>query len=423
MFISEAGKFTRTKHFAWKREKFVLILAELSKWEQFIDKRYSSSAPQYETLTPIRSENPKIKFNTLIWVNSELVRDIALNRWYKLLELYPGAGLNIASYLAPSESLSHNANTAESDLCGNTSSKEQEQIPAPLAPLETVSHNANGLESDLCADTTIEEQIPAPALVTSGGVQPSPAPNGDSSKDKACDTVNSNNLPNKISSKFKSQNVGGCATEFIQENQSQNTKRSSKTILNLFSKFLKEVHPELSENVLEIEVEKLPDLVTELFMCLQKNEEESYNVSTLKTYYNSLSRILLEEKKICLKTNPDFQIAKKVLQKQQRISKQNGEIPGKHASNAIPPEVLAKCWESGAFGKSNPRALTAAVIVHIQSMFGTRAMDELFQMRNQDLVPAQDRGDGLPAHIAFSERLTKTRTGETGQGIINLHHI
>ena len=364
---------------ALKKNKFVLILADRAKWEQFIDKKYSSKAPQYDVLTPIKSDDPKIKLETLIWVNSELVQDITLDSWYKLLEQhYSGAGLNIGSYLVPVE-----------------------------------VHNTNGVETDLSADTNNEELTLVPAPVT---VQPDDlAPDGDSSKDKSRD-ISTNHNPDTISSKFKFKNLGGCASQFIQENQSKNTKRASTTILNLFSKFLKEVHPELPENILEIEVEKMPELVTELFMCLQKNEEESYNVSTLKTYYNSLSRILLEEKKICLKTSPDFQIAKKVLQKQQRISKQNGEIPGKHASNAIPADVLAKCWETRAFGKSNPRALTAANIVHTQSMFGTRALDELFQMRNADLVPAPDRGDGLPAYVAFSERLTKTRTGETGQG-------
>lgn len=393
LFIHDTGKITRNKEMASSKKvgsrDFVLILTDHESWEQFVTQSATTSRAQYETLTPIKSSDPQLKFKTLIWVDSELVSDISLDCWYDLMELYSNANLNIASYLAPKSSSQNSASfgskpdTSAVQLDPSLGSGVEDIRDEGFNAISVVAQNSPGSSS-------FKKQVPENTVLAAG-------------------------VPG-TSSKFNFKKVGASATQFIEDNQSKNTKRSSATVLNLFSKFLKEVHPELPSNILEVEVEKLPDLVSECFMCLQKNEEESLNVSTLKTYYNSLSRILLEKRKVSLKNNPDFEIAKKVVQKQQRISQKNGEIPGKHASNAIPADVLAKCWETGAFGKSNPRALTAAIIVHIQGTFGTRAIDELWQMRNSDLIPAPPRDDGLPAHIAYSERLAKNRTGETGQG-------
>ena len=128
-----------------------------------------------------------------------------------------------------------------------------------------------------------------------------------------------------------------------------------------------------------------------------------------------MARVLLSERNVNLKSE-EFAKAKQVLKTQQRVSVAAGERPGKHSSNAIPAEVLARCWNEGAFGDSNPKALIAGLMIRVEMSFGTRPGFELATMENQDLIPGPIREDGLPSVINFSERLTKTRKGVNGQG-------
>ena len=225
------------------------------------------------------------------------------------------------------------------------------------------------------------------------------------------------NASNLKAHKFNFKLVNQDTEQFVEENMSPSTRRVTKVATNLFDNFLKTVHPELLHSTLEtVEEFRLPKLTAEFFKVLQKGEKEKYNASTLQAYYGGLVRFLKQTRKIHVKNNPDFEECRTVLGRQQKISCENGARPGLNRSHAFPPELLAECWAKGAFGSDDPRALIAALLMHIQTSFGIRGKNELSQILNEDMILGAKRQDGLPCEIKYSERRTKTRAGLDGQG-------
>ena len=218
------------------------------------------------------------------------------------------------------------------------------------------------------------------------------------------------------SNKFDMKQFDKPIEKFIEENTAKNTIRSNTTALNLFNAFLTEMFS-ADVNVDNVEREKLPNIVAKYFMSIQKDDGEPYNASSLQVYYQSLGRILSERRKINIK-GPEYDEVRKVLLRKQKMSCESGAIPGKNKSQAIPAKMLAKCWASGHLGSSNPRSLIAAVLLHIQMSFGTRAKTELHAIRNCDIEVGPLREDGVPSYLALGERVTKTRRGIQGQGKI-----
>ena len=395
---------------------FNLIFTKMSYLDKFIAgcSKSSKSHPVsiFYPVSKVPSKNKKVKFDALIWVRSEVVDDhIPMEAWYTLLETYQNANLGLKNYLPTTSSAGGSTDISDSrderlTLSENTDSQ-------PNVSLPPANNEVMGSEANAPIDNSDSRCSTAPSENSESRSKTVPVPISASSKEGSS-SVESN--PKNSSSKFNFKRVGTAPETFIKEKESKNTIRNTATVERLFSKFLKEVHPEDPSDIMTVDESELPNLVAQFFMMLQKNSEENYNESTLKTYFYSLSRLFMEKRKIVLKNNAAFEETRKVLGAQQKVSRENGEIPGKHASRAIPPEVLSTCWNKGVFGKRDPRSLQAAIVLQIQIMFGTRARKELHGMTNSDVVPGPPRPDGLPQYYEFSERLTKTRTGVNGQG-------
>jgi len=226
------------------------------------------------------------------------------------------------------------------------------------------------------------------------------------------------------SSKFNFKLVGEDTSDFIERNMSASTNKVTRVAVSLFNKFMFQVHPELLHSTLDTAEEfRLPSLLSEFIKVLQKDEGESYNATTLQAYYLGLARYLRQKRDIVLKDNPKFDQCRAVLSRQQKISCENGQRPGLNKSHAIPPEVLAQGWSSGAFGSSSPKSLIAALLIHLGPGFGIRGKAELSEITNEDLIPGPRRQDGVLTNLRFSERKTKTRSGVNGQGARKIEPI
>ena len=118
---------------------------------------------------------------------------------------------------------------------------------------------------------------------------------------------------------------------------------------------------------------------------------QEYNASTLETYYQGITRVILDKRKINIKLEPAYTEVRKVLGRRQKESCEKGEIPGKHKAKSIPAQVLAECWSKGAFGTESPRALVTTVLLHTQASFGTRGKAELWNITNGDIIPGPNR--------------------------------
>ena len=211
------------------------------------------------------------------------------------------------------------------------------------------------------------------------------------SRQKSANSSEKENRDPNASGRFKMGNVGKPASTFIDENTAKSTKKANATVVNLFKNFMASIHPEVIESIETILVEDLPNLLNEFFMVISKEDGEEYNASTLESYYQAMTRVILDLRKINIKLEPAFSELRKILSRRQKLSCEDGQIPGKHKAQAIAAPVLAECWAQGAFGTENPRALVATVLLHTQSSFGTRGKSELWNMNNADIVLGTER--------------------------------
>ena len=169
------------------------------------------------------------------------------------------------------------------------------------------------------------------------------------------DIQSPDSVPNPPTRRFKFINVDKPVSEFITENTSKNTLKANSTVEKLFQSFLVEAYPHLNPKLETLDIKLLPEITSRFFMSLTKEDGDPYNASTIQTYFQSLARLILDKKKVNIKLDPTFGEVTKVVSRIQKISCQKGEIPGKCKSDAIPPQVLAQCWVSGALGAQNPR--------------------------------------------------------------------
>ena len=186
--------------------------------------------------------------------------------------------------------------------------------------------------------------------------------------------------------------------------------------MNAFKQVISEVHPEDKESFEEMEIDKLVDYLELFFKCVVKQDGKSLNASSLQTYYCSLRRYFVEKRQLDIKTDMKFSRVSKVLARRQEESMKEGEIPGKHASKAIPKQVLVDAIAKGKFGLSNPRSLTANVIKAFTAGFGIRTRTEMYNIKNGDIKVGPLKANGLPEYIELGERITKTRRGKSGKG-------
>ena len=329
----------------------VLILGSIELWEQFNSANGAGcSNSEFKVFQMLEMPDiviiGSVKFDSLLLVKAKSITDLPLEEWFLLVENISWGDLHLQNYLA--------IHTKQTDSLATDSS----------APQQAETTNK-------ASDVTQQQVV--------------------MSREKSANSSEKENRDPNASGRFKMGNVGKPASTFIDENTAKSTKKANATVVNLFKNFMASIHPEVIKNIETIPVGDLPNLLNEFFMVISKEDGEEYNASTLESYYQAMTRVILDLRKINIKLEPAFSELRKVLSRRQKLSCENGEIPGKHKSQAIAAPVLAECWVQGAFGTENPRALVATVLLHTQSSFGTRGKSELWNMNNADIVLGPER--------------------------------
>ena len=407
-FITPDGKLTSLKREAFElvinkdldpQQKHLLIVSSRSEVKTFFDvklkpaiiRNYDNFFLFEGTVSPVTST---FKFTDLILINRGFVEDLDFTKILAFSDedhvQVHDTKLDISSIKSrdPTMSMASTPSNSSNQFAGNS----HEDAAGG-------SRWSSGLTSSS-----------APPLETSATTMQSPSPSSSNNTLPEAQTV-------KESGKFNLSALTKNASEFVAQNQKKSTKRANLLMMNLFDEFLKDTEEEEGQKShLTLREQDFPRIVTKFLMVLQNSGSgQKLNASTLQTYFNSLARLLMETRRINIKGELFYE-AKAVLKTQQRISVENGQRPGKHSKNAVPPEIYARCWAEKAFGKDNPRALTAGLMVRVELAFGTRACTEVIGMTNSDFELGPMRDDGIPSYISYSERATKTRNGQNGQG-------
>ena len=303
----------------------VLILSSIELWEQFNSTNGAScSNSEFKVFKMLEIPDivviGSVKFDSLLLVKAKSITDLPLEEWFLLVEKISWGYLHLQNYLA--------IHTKQTDSLATASS-------APLQ-VETTSKASNVIQQDVVV-----------------------------SRQKSANSSEKENRDPNASGRFKMGNVGKPASTFIDENTAKSTKKANATVVNLFKNFMASIHPEVSENIETIPVGDLPNLLNEFFMVISKEDGEEYNASTLESYYQAMTRVILDLRKINIKLEPAFSELRKILSRRQKLSCEDGQIPGKHKAQAIhscsgPGGVLGtrglRHRESQGLGRNSPLA-------------------------------------------------------------------
>ena len=221
-----------------------------------------------------------------------------------------------------------------------------------------------------------------------------------------------------LANRLKKGDVNQSTKDYLEKSEPANSSKSTRTAMRQFYAVVQQMYPEEKRLVEELPEELLAQYLEDFFRLVLKEDGGCYNASTLGTYHSAIARLILRERKIDIKSDEKFSLVSKTLTRRQRECAEEGEIPGKHASKAVPLEVMAEAIKQGLIGWDAPKPLVTLVIKNLSSGFGTRSRTELYQMTNSDVLLGPRREDGVYSYLELSERVTKTRTGNRGQGSI-----
>ena len=222
---------------------------------------------------------------------------------------------------------------------------------------------------------------------------------------------------NLLNNRLKNGDHNQSTKDYLEKSEPANSRKSTRTALRQFYAVVHQKYPEEKRLIADLPEDLLAQYLEDFFRLVMKENGGCYNASTLGTYHSAIARLILRERKINIKINEKFSLVTKTLARRQRECAEEGEIPGKHASKAVPLEVMAEAIKLGVIGWEAPKPLVTLVIKNLSSGFGTRSRTEPYQMTNSDVVLGPVREDGVYAYLELSERVTKTRTGNRGQGI------
>ena len=100
----------------------------------------------------------------------------------------------------------------------------------------------------------------------------------------------------------------------------------------------------------------------------------------------SINRYLRERTSgpnVDIRTDPRFDIVKRVLKTRQETSARAGARPGINASDEVPREVLRKLFKDGHLGRSGPRPLARAVNFVLTTQFGCRSREVRYHIQTK----------------------------------------
>ena len=152
------------------------------------------------------------------------------------------------------------------------------------------------------------------------------------------------------------------------------------------------------------------DLLRHFFLEIRDTRKDSlgeeYEPSTLSTYRNGLRRYFLERKDgESFDIGEDEDLKKKLAAKKKQL-KPEGKGNRPHRADPLDENQMEKLWTTGAVGLKTPRQLLHLVWWNNTRMLGMRGRQEHLNCKVQDF---KDQGN----YYEYTERSTKTRTGET----------
>lgn len=198
--------------------------------------------------------------------------------------------------------------------------------------------------------------------------------------------------------------------KLIEGEENKNTKRKTYYDLKFFKQFLEEQHKEERE-IQDIPPSELNLYLSQFIVAARTKTGKDYEPSSLRGILSSVERHLsrLNYGKSIFK-DCEFQKTRDALKSKQKELKRHGRGSTPRATTALSDEEIEILFEKKLLGISSPQALQNTVWLNNMIHFGLRGCTEQRELCWGDVVLKTDI-KGME-YLEFSERQTKTRTGE-----------
>ena len=145
-------------------------------------------------------------------------------------------------------------------------------------------------------------------------------------------------------------------------------------------------------------------------MSLKKENGDDYEPGTIVTYYGCLKRKLELNSYATDLSSELFKLSRKVLSAKKKNLKKNGKGSLPNRADCLTAENEDQLWQNGQFDFSKPDGLQNFLWFTFTKGFGFRGNHEAKQLCWGDIKLVKDVNQ---TYLQFTERTTKTRTGDT----------
>ena len=203
--------------------------------------------------------------------------------------------------------------------------------------------------------------------------------------------------------------------QFIEDQENENTRKKTQQNVALLEEFLTLRNE--SRLIEEISPKELNVYIAEFIITVRKKDSnEDYEPSSLRSLMASFERYLKKKNYgFSIMKDAEFEQARKALQSKQKDLKQKGKGNKRNASVALTEEEIKLLHDKELLGTSTPEALLNTIWFYNTIHFGLRGCKEHRNMCWGDVQLRQSTNG--EEFLEYSERQTKTRTGENPQDV------
>ncbi|XP_063441624.1 uncharacterized protein KIAA1958-like [Mytilus trossulus] len=198
--------------------------------------------------------------------------------------------------------------------------------------------------------------------------------------------------------------------DFVELMKNANTRKKTVSDIKILKDWLISVG-EL-RNPEDIPVEAMNMYLARFFIAVRTKDRKEYEPDSLKCIQSSIHRYLNEKSNISILKDKEFAHSRDVLGAKRKALKGKGLGNKKRRADPFTSDEIDSLFNKNLLGISNPEALTNTVWLNNSLHFGMRSRQEHTDMLFGD-VTMKATSEGKH-YLEYSERMTKTRQGESG---------
>ncbi|XP_067030910.1 uncharacterized protein KIAA1958-like [Acropora muricata] len=206
-------------------------------------------------------------------------------------------------------------------------------------------------------------------------------------------------------------------SQFLEENENKNTARKTSQDVALFKTFLTERKLNDPEELTPLQLDAS---LRQFIISVRKQDGSDYEPSSLRCMVARIGRYL---KKVSygfsVFNSIEFAGTREVLRTKQKALKSSGKGNKPNASRSLTDSEVDELYRKGQLGSETPEAMLNTLWFNNCTHFGMRGAKEHRDLCWGDIQLKEDISAGEAIQfLEYTERQTKTRTGENRRNIL-----